>query len=97
MKTQQKALIVSMVDDRTRGLDELNIALGRGWRVVHIEPMGGGGSARKEVRFASLVVIEREEDALADSVLVEEAVEETVNEGDGASQEVGSGYPESSP
>lgn len=94
MKTQQKALIVSIVDDRTRGLDELNIALGRGWRVIYMEPMGGSGSARREARFASLVVIEREDEGLAEAHLVEEAVEE-MTEGDGASQDLNSGIQES--
>lgn len=92
MKTQQKAVIVTTGSERARGLDELNIALGRGWRVARISPMGGSGASRKEPRFAALVIIEREENASADVLhQVEEEPEEIVDEiveGDGASQDV---------
>jgi hypothetical protein len=87
MRAQQKALIVSMEGERARGLDELNIALGRGWRVVHAAPMGGAGAFRREVRFASLVVIEREDDVLAENVRFEEEVEEPAAEGDGSTND----------
>ena len=77
MKTQQKALVVMTGPGRVQGLDELNIALGRGWRVVEVAPMGGaavgGPEATAEMCFAALVVIERADEAAAELL---EAVEE---------------------
>lgn len=86
MRAQQKALIVSMEGERARGLDELNIALGRGWRVIHAVPMGGAGASRKEARFASLVVIERDDEMTAEAISYEEE-EESIAEGDGATHD----------
>ena len=86
MRAQQKALIVSMEGEHARGLDELNIALGRGWRVIHATPMGGAGAFRRDARFASLVVIEREEEVTTEAVRYEEE-EEAVAEGDGATHD----------
>lgn len=87
METHQRAIIVTTGSEKSRGLDELNIALGRGWRVVHISPMGGSGASRKEPRFAALVVIQRKENSTAD--VLQQVEEETdVVDGDGASADV---------
>jgi hypothetical protein len=88
MKTQQKAVIVWMEGERTRGLNELNVALSRGWRVVQAQPMGAAGSLRRDVRFASLVIIEREDESVVEASVLEEELEETMLEGDGATQEI---------
>ena len=94
---QQKALIVTHQPGRTHGLDDLNIALQRGWRVVHLVPMGGAGAAGHGADtppcFAALVVIERAGAAEAELMeQVEELAEEVPDEaldnlvdGDGAS------------
>ncbi len=82
MNMQQKALIVRTGSGSTRGLDELNMKLGRGWRVAHLAPMGGGASREAEALFlAALVVIERAEEP-ATEVLeqVEEEPEELLGE-----------------
>lgn len=85
---QQKALIVTTGSKKTRGLDELNIALERGWRVTSVSPMGGSGASREEPRFAALVVIERyAESPSAVLQAVEEESEERA-EGDGARTEM---------
>lgn len=85
---QQKALIVTTGSKKSKGLDELNIALERGWRVSSISPMGGSGASKEEPRFAALVVIERYADGPS-AVLqaVEEEADEIV-EGDGTSKEI---------
>ena len=91
MKTHQKALVVLAGPGRTYGLDELNIALERGWRVVHATAMGGAAATRAESgadqNFAALVIIERAETgavALQQAEEAEELIEEIV-EGDGSS------------
>ncbi len=76
-----------------RGLDELNMALGRGWRVVSSTPLGGaaaGDSPDPEICVGCLVVVERDERrsaALIDTVEEEEIVDELL-EGDGANADV---------
>lgn len=90
----QKVLLVTTGSKRSKGLDELNIALERGWRVSLVSPMGGSGASEEEPRFAALVVIERHDDA-AQGVLeaVEEESEEMVD-GDGASGQVSDEFEE---
>lgn len=96
MKSRQKAMIVRAHAARTQGLDELNIALSRGWRVVHVAPMGGAavGTAQDapELCHAALVVIERVDDAAVEGLEeVEEEVREVVDdlvEGDGSGLDV---------
>lgn len=92
MQAQQKALIVRAGPDTAQGLEDLNMHLSRGWRVVHLAPMGGAGAGTDArtplLHFAALVVIEQEArrapTALqAAEAEVEELVEE-LNEGDGA-------------
>jgi hypothetical protein len=89
MRTQQKALIVMAHPDWKDGLDELNMALQRGWRVAQMAPMGGAGvvayKGTPELCFAALVVLERAVEAEA-GVLeqAEEYPEEGRSEGDGA-------------
>lgn len=93
MKTEQKALIVTTDTARTRGLDELNIHLGRGWRVLHVSPMGGAAFGARQgdaatMCLAALVILERSTDA-ATGILeqVQEQAEEfleEISEGDGS-------------
>lgn len=89
----QKAMLVRWNAHRAYGLDELNIALNRGWRVAQVTPMGGAavGSPEEgsELCLAALVVIERHDQAES-SVLheVEEELDELV-EGDGSELDVG--------
>jgi hypothetical protein len=89
MSIRQKAFIVRIRPESTHGLDELNVQLGRGWRVVEVSPMGGAGvgsheSASPEICLAALVVAERREDAdeaAAEAVAqAEEETEEVVEE-----------------
>lgn len=87
METQQRALIVTAGSDKHRGLDELNIALGRGWRVAHVAPMGGSGASRKEPRFAALVIIQREENSTAE-VLHQTEEEADIMDGNGAPADI---------
>lgn len=85
MSTHQQALIVCTdAHQSARGLDELNVKLRRGWRVVHAAPMGGAstgcGDPDEEsaaLCLAALVVIEREDD---DTAAVMEQVEEEAEE-----------------
>lgn len=95
MPAKQKALIVRIRPDSTHGLDELNVQLGRGWRVVEVAPLGGAGVGAREgtpeLCLAALVVIEREDDEAAD-VLAEaheepEEIVEDLVEGDELSTE----------
>lgn len=70
MNTHQKALLVITRPDASHGLDELNVALHRGWRVVHATAMGGAGTGAPnhapELCFAALVILERAEEAATD-------------------------------
>lgn len=63
METTQKALLVITRPGESHGLDELNIALNRGWRVAHATAMGGASAGfqdgASELCFAALVIIER--------------------------------------
>lgn len=84
MPSDQKALVVMARPGSVHGLDELNIALGRGWRVAHVAPMGGAGVNTEpdaEIHFAALVILERSGDAEA-AVLaaVEEEADDAVGE-----------------
>lgn len=84
MATQQRALIVRTDPKHTRGLDELNVKLGRGWRVVQMTPLGGAATGAADaplLSLAALVIIEREaEERLGMKEQVEEEVEEIVDE-----------------
>lgn len=95
MKTHQKAMVLLTGPEKTRGLSELNIELERGWRVVHVAPMGGAGAIANEPdegaqpHWAALVVIERSQDRTSLTVGLEQAEEEVeelleeIAEGDG--------------
>ena len=82
----QHALLIRTDGDVTHGLDELNVRLGRGWRVVHTTPLGGAslGPAEPEAGalcLAVLVVIERAEENVAEVMQqVEEETEELMDE-----------------
>lgn len=77
--------------EKTRGLNELNIELERGWRVVHATPMGGTGTPEPEAgpQWAALVIIERSQDRTSGVLALEQAEEEVEDlleelaEGDG--------------
>ncbi len=96
MKSNQKALVVSLRPDRTEGLAELNAALGRGWRVTHLTPMGGAGAggqtAEAHVILGVLVILERNGGGM--SGILEQVHEEAeslleeIAEGDGSSMEI---------
>lgn len=95
MSTKQKAFIVRIQPNSTHGLDELNVQLGRGWRVAEVAPLGGAGVGSHEntpeLCLAALVVIEREEGTTAGVMTqaegeTEEIVDEIV-EGDELSSE----------
>lgn len=77
MDYQQKAVIVQTTPDKARSLDELNMLLSRGWRVVHATPMGGAG-ASKTPHFAALVILERADRSAAEATVGQEAAEELV-------------------
>lgn len=94
MKTRQKALVVAIDSGKIQGLDELNTALGRGWRVVQVSPMGGAGAGAQDAPsalcLASLVIIERGNGEMA-LLEAEEETEELINEiveGDGSSVDI---------
>lgn len=102
MKTEQKALLVRTGPEATHGLDDLNVHLSRGWRVVHLSPMGAAGVGSHDgtpvLHFAALVVVERvpqngpalreaEEAGEALDDALGEVIEELV-EGDGSGLEV---------
>lgn len=97
MPPQQKALIVHYGPDSAHRLDELNVQLNRGWRVVHATPMGAvamnTSGADPAVHFAALVVIERAQDN--DTATLEKESEEEIDEileelveGNGSSVEI---------
>ncbi len=72
----QKALLVTDAPD---GLSDLNICLQRGWRVVSVASMGGGGQAEG---FCALVVIERVgTDVERVMEQIEGQIEETLGDG----------------
>lgn len=64
MNTQTKAIMVTAQPGERQGLDELNRALNRGWRVTHMTGMGGAGfgvnGSLPELCFTALVIIERD-------------------------------------
>jgi hypothetical protein len=85
MNDKQKAFVVRIRPDSTHGLDELNVQLGRGWRVVDMTPLGGAAVGSRddtpELCLAALVVIERGEgEAGAVLAQTEEETEEIVEE-----------------
>lgn len=77
----QKALIVRTGPDGHDGLEELNIELQRGWRVVSVAPMGGAATSDGAPCHAALVVVEHREDETVPTVAVE-AVEKAEREAD---------------
>lgn len=92
--TKQKAHLVTIDGGgQIRGLDELNVAFGRGWTFVSATPFGGqtlhpdqGGC------MATLIVVQRE-DRSAEALLgaVEEEADDLLDElmeGDGANKDV---------
>ena len=91
MHTHQKAMVLLAGPEKTRGLSELNMELERGWRVVHVTPMGGTGTPDQAEgpHWAALVIIERGQDRTSGALAleqVEEEVEELLEElaeGDG--------------
>lgn len=91
--SKQKAYLIQVGADGVRGLDDLNMALGRGWRVVETTPLGGaaaGTEADARLCLACLVVVERSERPAA-SLLETSEEDEIVDElleGDGADAEV---------
>lgn len=92
--TKQKAHIVTLDSTgRISGLDELNLALGRGWTFVNATPMGGSTpSGADNGCLAALVILQRE-DRTAEAVLesIEEEADELLDdlvEGDGANTDV---------
>lgn len=95
MSMQQKALVVRLRPDSIHGLDELNVQLGRGWRVAKVSPLGGAGvgehEGEPELCLAALVIIERREEAASEvMVQAEEETEELVDElveGEGLSEQ----------
>lgn len=64
---RQRALLVTTRPGENHGLDELNVALKRGWRVACATAMGGAGigtqNGKPDLCFAALVIIERRDDA----------------------------------
>jgi hypothetical protein len=98
MKSTQKALIIRTGPDGHDGLEELNIELERGWRVVEVTSMGGAGGATASPVIAALVILEHRDERPEEPVMaataveeetekaVEEIVEESyeITEGDGA-------------
>ena len=55
----QKALIVRTGPEGHDGLEALNIALERGWRVAQVAPMGGAAGPAETPCHAALVILER--------------------------------------
>ena len=85
MSTKQKAFIVRIRPESTHGLDELNVRLGRGWRVAKVAPLGGAGVGSQddapELCLAALVILERNEEAATEMIAqAEEETEEIVEE-----------------
>lgn len=88
---EQRALIVRVGPEHTKGLNELNVELQRGWRVAHVTPMGGTGlddSGDAPTPFlAALVIIESSEQE-ENGPLVATAVKEVGLREEKESQEV---------
>ena len=86
MSARQKAFVVRIRPDSTHGLDELNVQLGRGWRVVEVAPLGGAGVGSRdeapELCLAALVVIEREDDSATEVIAQAEEEAEEIVEGE---------------
>jgi hypothetical protein len=76
----QRALIVRTGPDGHDGLDELNIELRRGWRVVEVAPMGGaavdGGDGESALCVAALVIIEDRSEPDAEPAVAAEVMEQ---------------------
>jgi len=75
MSTSQKALIVRSGPEDSDGLDELNIELERGWRVVEVSPMGGAGGEGEVPVLAAIVVLEHRERPDTEPEIATEAIE----------------------
>lgn len=92
VKSQQKAFLVTVDSDKVHGLDELNIALSRGWQVAGISGMAGASATGDGPRFATLVILERENRESVDVLgQMEETLEESVEDildGNGSSGEI---------
>jgi len=76
MKSTQKALIIRTGPDGHDGLEELNIELERGWRVVKVTSMGGAGGATSSPVIAALVILEHRDERPEEPVMTAKAVEE---------------------
>lgn len=86
---QQKVYLIRSGSTGVSGIDELNAALGRGWRVVAMSPLGGAASGAAAEHWHSvgcLVVVERSGSVTA--ALAETTEEEELLEGDGADAEI---------
>jgi hypothetical protein len=85
MKTQ-RALLVTTRPDEIHGLDELNVALSRGWRVACATAMGGAGVGTQDgmpdLCFAALVIIERDEEEAAAELQAREEEEADAERGE---------------
>lgn len=95
MSDPQRALLVKIRPDETHGLDELNVALSRGWHVVQATAMGGAGVGTRDglpdMCLAALVIIERDDEAALAMIREEEVAEKPEGEsveGNGAPVEL---------
>ena len=62
MTHERRALVVTHVPgEDAASVDELTALLNHGWRLLSTTAMGGAGGAEGPVQFASLVVLERED------------------------------------
>jgi hypothetical protein len=92
--TKQKAHLVRIDGTgQVRGLDELNVAFGRGWTFVSATPFGGSSGSDRAGECLAILVIVRREDRTAESLLdaVEEEADELLDdlvEGDGSNQDL---------
>ncbi len=90
---KQKAFLILVRPDSVEGLDELNLALGRGWRVVSSVALGGAATGTTQEHHycvGCLVTVERDQHraaSLMESIEEEDAVDELL-EGDGAESDV---------
>lgn len=94
MRQRQKAVVVMAEPGKAHGLDELNLLLGRGWRVVTATSMGGADAhtdkASPGPSFAALVIVEFAGDLAAEFLEQVQQPEELPEEtGDGSSYDVG--------